>query len=44
MIKLRQNEKINHIHINIVVGCRGIYKLRNQQEKPGRAKRAHASE
>ena len=35
MIKIRQNEKINHIHIYIVVVCRGIYKLRNQQEKSG---------
>lgn len=34
MTKIRQNEKINHIHAYIAVVCRGIFKLRNQQEKP----------
>jgi len=34
MTKIRQNEKINHIHAYIAVVYRGIDKLRNQQEKP----------
>ena len=44
MIKIRQNEKIYHIHAYFAVVCRCIFKLRNQQEKPGRVKRTHASE
>jgi hypothetical protein len=42
MTKIRQDEKINHIHAYIVV-CLGIDKLRSQQEKPERVKRAYAS-
>jgi hypothetical protein len=34
MIKIRQNEKINHIHVYIAVVRCGIDKLRDQQENP----------
>jgi hypothetical protein len=34
MIKIRQNEKLNHIHAYIAVVCSDFDQLRNQQEKP----------